>query len=134
LQDGYGIATALNNLALLARCEGRYREAQPLLEESLSIRREMGDKYAIAYSLAGFAARAAGLESPGGAESAARLLAATRALLESIGVRLENVYLSEYERTLAAVREELGELAFAAAWERGRSMAVEQAIAYAMSS
>ncbi len=38
----------------------------------------------------------------------------------------------EWERNMAAVRAQLDEEAFAAAWAEGRAMALEQAIAYAL--
>jgi predicted ATPase/DNA-binding XRE family transcriptional regulator len=135
LGDGYGIATSLNNLALVARGQGDYEATRPLLEESLSIRREMGDKYAIAYSLAGFAGLAAGREDSESFLKAARLLAATHALLDEIGARLEFAYRVEYERSLAAVRAYLDEETFAAAWQEGQAMGttnLERAIAYAL--
>jgi hypothetical protein len=38
----------------------------------------------------------------------------------------------EYEHELSAIRAALGEEAFAAAWEAGRALSWEQAIAYAL--
>jgi predicted ATPase/transcriptional regulator with XRE-family HTH domain len=136
LGDGYGIATSLNNLALAATVEGNYSLSRPLLEESLTIRTGMRDKYAIAYSLAGFAAlygRQAGEdEDPARRVRATRLLGATDALLELIGARLENVYLREYYLVLASSHAHLTAEDFAAAWEEGRTMSLEQAVAYAL--
>lgn len=134
LKDGYGIATSLNNLALMCIREGKRPLALPLLRESLSIRAAMGDKYAVAYSLAGFAAYLdCNSTTDEDAHTATSLLAATHALLETIGARLENAYLVEYNRTLAARRLQLGELAFATAWDRGLALSMEQAIAEALS-
>ncbi len=136
LGDGYGIATSLNNLALAATVEGNYSLARPLLEESLTIRTSMRDKYAIGYSLAGFASlygRQADEDGdPARIERATRLLGATDALLELIGARLENVYLREYRRVLASSHIHLAAEDFATAWEEGRSMSLEQVIAYAL--
>jgi predicted ATPase/DNA-binding XRE family transcriptional regulator len=129
LRDDYGIATSLNNLGLATLREGNFESALPILKESLAIRSAMGDKYAIAYSLVGFAAYA-GRDEGGaeGARTAARLLAATNALLDSIGARLENVYLAVYERTIAEARARLGEIAFTQAWEAGAQLSMAQAI------
>lgn len=45
------IAYALNNLGRIARDEGNYAEARRLSEESLALRRELGDKWGITYAL-----------------------------------------------------------------------------------
>jgi hypothetical protein len=37
----------------------------------------------------------------------------------------------EYERTLAMLRAQMDDIAFAAAWAEGRAMTMDQAIAYA---
>ena len=133
LGDTYGIATSLNNLALGLILEGNREAALPVLKESLTIRIEMGDKYAIAYSLVGFALYAAGAgEGNESAGRAVRLLAALRTLLETIGARLENAYLAEYNSALAETRALLGEAVYAGAWEAGASMSIEQAIAEAL--
>jgi predicted ATPase/transcriptional regulator with XRE-family HTH domain len=135
LDDAYGIATSLNNLALLARCQGEGDDLSgvPLLKESLEIRKTMTDRYAIAYSLAGYAGLAGRqADSIAAARRAARLLAATQTLLEAIGARLENVYLTEYNRTLDAVRAHLGEEEYQRAWQEGRVMSMEEAIEYAL--
>ncbi len=48
------IASGLNNLAITVKAQGRYDEAQLLLEESLNYRRELGDHYGMANSLINF--------------------------------------------------------------------------------
>jgi ATP/maltotriose-dependent transcriptional regulator MalT len=60
---------------------------------------------------------------------AVRLLAAAAALRDSLGIPLPPVYRADYERSLAAVRAQLGEQAFAAAWAEGENMTWEQALA-----
>jgi tetratricopeptide (TPR) repeat protein len=129
LKDDYGIATSLNNLGLATFREGNHEAALPILKESLAIRSTMGDKYAIAYSLVVFAAYAGrGDGDSEGARVTARLLAATDALLQSIGARLENVYLAVYEQALAEARSRLGESDFRHEWEGGSALNMAQAI------
>jgi DNA-binding NarL/FixJ family response regulator len=59
------------------------------------------------------------------------LLGAQEALLAGIGAQDELLRRSEHERTLAAVRAQLGEAAFHAAWAEGRALTIDQAIAEA---
>ena len=48
LDDRGGVAAALHGLGLLDLWRGEPREAEPLLEQALEIRRETGDRYALA--------------------------------------------------------------------------------------
>jgi len=68
-------------------------------------------------------------------ERAARLLGATEAVREAIQIGLSAAYPDriEYDRYVAAVRAQLDEAVFAAAWAEGRALTLEQAIEYALS-
>ncbi len=61
-----------------------------------------------------------------------RLFGAGEALAEASDVPEPPFYRAENERYLAAVRSQLGEAAFVAAWEYGRAMSVEEAVAEAI--
>jgi hypothetical protein len=63
------------------------------------------------------------------------LLSAAETLLDSIGLSLAAwpEVRTDYERYLAAVRAQLDEATFAAAWAGGCTLTLEQAIAYALS-
>ena len=126
-----GIAFPLNHLGTLAFHQGDYASARSLYEESLSIRRELGDKWGIVYSLEAFA-RLNLQENR--SEQAAALWGAAQRLRKEIGFPLPPDEQDEYDRAVAAAREALGEEAFAAAWEEGRAMTLEQAVAYACTS
>jgi tetratricopeptide (TPR) repeat protein len=64
---------------------------------------------------------------------AARLLGAADALRESVGEPLPPADRADYyERQLLTVRSQLSEEVFAAAWEQGRALTPEQAIAEAL--
>ncbi len=67
-----------------------------------------------------------------GAERAARLFGAAEAPREAAGASVLPFYRADYERGVAAARAGLGEQSFAAAWERGRSMTLEEAVGYAL--
>ena len=51
LGDKRGIATALNELGVVALGRGRFADARQLLEQSLAIKRELGDDWLIANSV-----------------------------------------------------------------------------------
>jgi predicted ATPase/class 3 adenylate cyclase/Tfp pilus assembly protein PilF len=127
--DRKGIAASLNNLGLVAYHQGDYTSARGYLEESLTIKREIGDQRGIADSLEAFAGLAADQENP---ERAARLSGAAEALREEMGLPLAPNEKEEYDRDVAQVRQGLGEVAFAAAWEEGRAMTMEHAVEYAL--
>jgi hypothetical protein len=89
----------------------------------------MGSKRGITESLSSLARLAAASGEP---ERAAPLLGVAEALFEEIGIRMDPNDRMEFDHSLAATRSRLGEEAFTAAWEQGRAMTVEQAIAYAL--
>ena len=117
------------SLGSVAYYQGDYASARGYHEESLTIRREIGDRQGIAKSLEAFAGLAADQENP---ERAARLWGAAEALREEIGSPLAPNDREAYEREVAQARQVLGEAAFAAAWEEGRAMTMEQAVEYAL--
>jgi non-specific serine/threonine protein kinase len=95
----------------------------------LRLRQGQGDVLATAQSLeylAGLAGR------QGQCERAVRLLGAAEALAATLGRILSVAVADEYERTVASARAALGEPAFTAAWAKGRAMALEAAVAFAL--
>ena len=98
-------------------------------QESLQLFHELGARDGVAACLAAVA-RMAG--EAGAARQAARLLGASEALCKAIGGVFVPVYVAEYDRTVAAVRGQLDETAFAAAWAEGRALPLLQAIAEAL--
>lgn len=63
-------------------------------------------------------------------ERAARILGTVEALAE-LGAQTTTPYPIELERYVALTRAQLDEATFAAAWEAGRALSLEQAIAEA---
>ena len=109
--------------------QGEIQRARTLFAESLALQRELEDRAGIAEGLTGFAAVAA---AEGQAERAARLLAAATALWEGHGLVMWPAERAEYERTTARARTGLDEATWQRAWDEGRTMTPEQAIAYAL--
>jgi DNA-binding NarL/FixJ family response regulator len=60
---------------------------------------------------------------------AAQLWGASEALRESLGTPIPLVMRAAYESSIAAACAQLGKKAFEAAWEEGRTMTAEQALA-----
>src|SRR3712207_5509481 len=92
----------------------------------------MGDRANVAYCLERLAVVA---NARGEGERSGRLVGAAEGLHEAVGVPVYVYYephRSMYERTVAAVRSQLGGEAFEAARERGREMTFEQAVEYAL--
>ena len=118
------IATALRNLALLALRQRDDRGADAYYRE--------WTPGVIAECLEGLA-RWASLRAAH--ERAAVLFGAAGALLQTLGGQLP-LWADEleHERCVAASRAALGEVAFADASDRGRAMALGQAVEYAMAA
>jgi tetratricopeptide (TPR) repeat protein len=123
------LQAALDILGWSALISDDHQKAEALHEESLLLCRELGDRLIGSESLEGLACIAAG---GGGAERAARLFGAAEALREAAGYQQAPRARSLREPYLAAARSEVGETAWVEAWEEGRSMTFEEAIAYAL--
>jgi predicted ATPase/class 3 adenylate cyclase len=123
------LQAALDNLGWSALISGDHQKAQSLHEESLLLCRELGDRLIGSESIEGLACVAA---AGGGAERAAWLFGAAEALRDAAGYKQAPRARSLREPYLAAARSQVGEAAWAEAWEEGRSMTFEEAIAYAL--
>ncbi|HSR30876.1 MAG TPA: tetratricopeptide repeat protein, partial [Anaerolineae bacterium] len=113
------IPSFLKNLGHVARHRGDCDQARTLFAESLALQQEYGNKQGMAESLAGLASVAA---QP---ECAVRLFAAVEALLDAVGAPLSPADRADLERNLAAVRAQLDQRAFAAAWTEGQALAAD---------
>ncbi len=87
--------------------------------------KEIGDKELIASGLEGLASVVA---VQGESAWAARLWGTAEAMREAIGAPLQPIERADYEHAVAAVRDHLGEEAFASAWAAGRAMTPEQVL------
>ena len=127
------IANALvNTLARLGsiECEmGRDERASELFEESL------GEVWRFGFGFEGVAcleglARVAAME--GRPERAARLLGASAARREELGISLSPIVQADHDHAVNAARAALGEDAFTRAWAGGHAMSLEEAITDAL--
>jgi DNA-binding SARP family transcriptional activator len=132
IEDRAAIYNTLYALAQVALLRGEPGLATSSFKEGIGLSREMGDLANVAYCLEGLAAVAG---ARGEAGRSARLFGAADGLLETIGVPVWTYYKPDrslYERTMAELREALGEAAFEAAFSEGRAMSPGQAIEYAL--
>jgi predicted ATPase/DNA-binding CsgD family transcriptional regulator len=124
-------AVARANLGYVAQHAGDYERAESAILAGLGLLLELENTRYIPQDLAILAGPVA---AQGNAEKAARLLGASEALLEKMGLVAQAADQVEIERNEAAVREQLDEAAFEAAWGKGRAMSLEEAVAYALGS
>jgi ATP/maltotriose-dependent transcriptional regulator MalT len=117
------------SLSLLARVEarqGNYAAARDLYEQSLAIAKEENFKWDIDIFLEGLAGVVAAQGEPAWA---AQLYGAAEALRDANSMSIVPLFRAEYERSVAATRVQLGEQAFVTAWNEGRAVTPEQALA-----
>ena len=131
LGDEHIEASTLGALAMIAVDEGRVDDAISMLKESHRIRRDLRDPIGIARDLCRVARVLASVERAG---AAARLLSSSKALHEELGASLRPWLAQMNEETLRTVRVQLDEAAFAEAWEEGRKLTPDQAVALAFDS
>jgi predicted ATPase len=120
------LQVALDNLGWSALIKGDYQRSEALFVESLVLCKDLGDKLVGSESIEGFACTAG---AGGEAERAARLFGAAEALREAAGYQLGTRARSLREPYVTAARTLVGEAAWTTAWENGRSMTFEDAIA-----
>lgn len=118
----------------LMRSRGHYAQAMTLHREGLVLSVELRDKRGIAWHLEGLAGVAAAQGRP---DEAVRLMGASEALREAVGAELSphagpGPHRPDHEHTVASTRAILGAAAFAARWEEGRAMSLEQAMCAAL--
>ena len=122
-------AGTLSSLAGIALDQGRVEDALALRKANLLASRDLGSLQAIGQSLCGTARTLALIL--GRADTAARLLSCFEGLQEQIGVS-EAWVARMNQQTLAAIRSALDEAAFAKAWEEGRKLTLDEAVALAL--
>jgi predicted ATPase/class 3 adenylate cyclase len=122
-------ARSLGALSGRAADEGRFADERDMLVQSFRIDQELGNVPFVAMDLVRFAV----IHTRGGRPKvAARLIARALAVFEEIGLSLESWMTEEVEESTAAVQALLDEASFDAAWEEGRKLSLDEAIALAL--
>ena len=125
LQDQVLRGSALGLAAQAALARKDLDRAERYCQECLSLSRAYGYQSGIAFALVGLAGVAA---ARGRAASAASLLGAASAVLESVGIPMSFNH-EQQRQTHAAARDKLTEPAFAAAWDAGRTTPIDDLLA-----
>ncbi|HLV81822.1 MAG TPA: tetratricopeptide repeat protein, partial [Chthonomonadaceae bacterium] len=129
LGDRHQLAITLVNLGGTLGDHGDPAAGRDYLVECLQLCRQLNAQRVAAYALEAFA-RIAQMRAE--AERAARLWAAAHALREAISCPHPPPDRERLDRYLAALREDLGEEAFTAAWEEGMVLTLDQAAVLAL--
>ena len=124
-------ARALGVLAGFAVNEGRTQDALSMLKEVYRIDRAVGEVREIADDLCRFGET---LAATGRAGTAVRLLSSSEALRREIGARAPSYIVEMNAKTRTTIHAQLGEAAFAEAWEQGRALTPDEAVALALDS
>jgi predicted ATPase/class 3 adenylate cyclase len=126
LGEGDAIAQALHARALISLRQGESTEAQRYVKDALCIYHRLRFKQGVAWSVQHMANIAL---AEGQVERSARLLGVVQTLFEEYGTPIDQ---GAFHRNAAPARAALGEERFAAAWDEGRAMSLEQAVAFAL--
>jgi non-specific serine/threonine protein kinase len=119
--DAWSIAASLFSMGALEHLQGKDEQAARLFRESLVLRRDLKDREGVAVCLEGLARVATALNS---VALSITLLGGAHSLREAIG----HVRRPHEDRFVSGARVQLGEQAFAAAWTRGQTMALDELI------
>ena len=130
LEDAHSTAMTLHWLGMIEGAQGNRSAAEALYKESLLILRGLGLRGRIFYSMQALATVAAALGNP---LRAARLWGAEERLREEIGLPRSLGELPEADPQIRDARAAVANgAAFDRAWQEGRALPIEQAIALAL--
>ena len=128
MDDKTNMAYVLLGLGMVDLAENK-REARKHILHSLRLRQETGEQSYETSSLIGVAGLALHEGNP---QFAVQMLGAVESALKRLNAVMEPEMRQFHAQTLAAVREQLGEAAFQAAWEAGSQWSLEEAVKRAL--
>ena len=116
-------------MGLIAAQDGRPGEALELCRQALEVSRTLGFQHNVAYGLHVLTVAAA---AQGRLERAAWAWGAAAALYTTLGVSMSRAEHDQFDSYVIEAREQLGAEAWQRAFEQGRVMPLEQALAHAL--
>jgi tetratricopeptide (TPR) repeat protein len=129
ISDISTVILSLSNLGVVLLDDGDVNAASDFSKEALELRWQQKDKWGMAFSFESLASIAVMQED---FPRAARLWGAAERLREEIGSPIQPSWRPRYERFVATAKEHVDETTFAAHWQEGRKMGLEQAVTYAL--
>jgi len=130
LGDRWGIAHSLCNLGIVAYDYGDRPSSRALLAESLAIRRDLADRPGVTESLRGLADLAFASRQ---FRRGTRLCGHAARLEDQMGSPPTHWQRLRYERQIASARASFGnDVEFDSVWQEGYTMALDEAIEYAL--
>ncbi|HUE89282.1 MAG TPA: protein kinase, partial [Vicinamibacterales bacterium] len=127
--DKLALATLLVNLSHVMVYRGDFEQAIVAAREGLMLSQETVDRRGLTWCLIELGAAMAGRKH---VARAARLWGAVESISQAIGSPLPAAVRAIRDHYLPAVRQSLGDEAFAAAWAEGQAMTPDAAVAYAL--
>ncbi|HEU5384153.1 MAG TPA: tetratricopeptide repeat protein [Ktedonobacteraceae bacterium] len=124
----WAVANVLTSLGHLARSQGDYRRAIGWYRESLALHRAFGTRGYIAWSFEGMAMAIGAL---GQQVRAVQLCAAAEEIRKQAQTPRPPTEQKLYDQIIAAAQAALGSERFGEAWTAGRTLSLEDALAYA---
>lgn len=118
-----------SELAHMDRYEGKLQQAEGVYRRTIVVWQRLGHRAAVAHQLECFAFLAKAHEEP---ERALRLLGAAEILRERINIHMQPLERKEYDRHVADLRAMIAEDEFRTLWAEGRSMSMDEAVAFAL--
>jgi predicted ATPase/class 3 adenylate cyclase len=129
LGDKHRINMAYSEIGHVERRQGHFKQAKLNYHKTLLEWQRLGHRAAIAHELECLAMIAKSEEDE---QRAATLFGAAEALRESVGLPMTPFEHMEYEREVNDLRANMDRTEYTRAWAEGRSLSMEQAIAFAM--
>ncbi len=128
LGDRHAVHVVQSERAHMERKLGHYAQAVALYSRTILGWQELGHWAALAHELECFAFIACAQSQ---AQRAVRLLGAAEALRESVNSPMTAIERTEYDHNVSALRAQMDEAAFTAAWAAGRALTMDEAVALA---
>jgi len=129
LGDRMGATVVSLLLGHISRDQDDRARAHAIYMQTLAAFQEMGSDWGCVHAVEALAVLA---KREGNLERAARLWGAAAAVRKTLGGRVPPLERPHDDPALPETRAALGDAAFAAAWEAGRAMRIEEAVAYAL--
>jgi predicted ATPase len=128
-QDKFELSFALVGLGRVAQSQRDYAAARSFYSEAIDVGQEMLNGFIPTVCLSAFATLAA---AQWNSNKVARLVGAAEKQIPSIRFEMSPAERAEHDQAIAAARAALGEEAFTAAYEEGKMMTLDEAVAYAL--